>query len=267
MEQGHPNRLLLLGTGRAAFHLGHAFARAGVPLVGVAGRDAQRTHQLAEDLHTTAYALGDNLPACDVVLLAVSDDAVAGVSERLAVTAAVVAHTSGARSHETLAKHPHRGVLWPVQSLSPGEPADLGGTPLVVDGNDEHARTVLLGLAQRVSGRTLVLGHDERRHVHLAATLTSNLPVFLAAEGQRLLREQGLPTDLLMPLWHTTAAKVDALGPAEALTGPARRGDVRTVQAHLDLLKDDPDLRRAYALLSDLILKAYGHGGMPPQEV
>lgn len=258
--------LLLIGTGRAAFHLGHAFVASGVSVVGVVGRDRNRTQELATALSTTAFALDDRLPPSDVVLIAVSDDAIASVADQLPLTDAVVAHVSGARSLDVLERHPHRGVLWPVQTLGTGAPLDLRTSPVVVDGSDDRVRSTLLALAQRISDRALVLAHEQRRVVHLAATLTSNLPVFLAAEGQRLLREQGLPPDLLVPLWHSTAARVEAVGPSDALTGPARRGDVRTVQAHLDLLTHDPDLRRAYALLSDLILKAYGHGGPPSHE-
>lgn len=265
MQHDTPS-ILLIGTGRAAFQLGHAFRANGVTITGVAGRDAQRTRQLAGALRTTPLPLGDRLPPSDTMLIAVSDDAIAQVAEQLPVSDAIVAHVSGSRSLDVLAKHPHHGVLWPVQTLGPDTPMDLRTVPLIVDGNDEHTRTILLALAGRISDRPLVLAHEQRRLVHLAATLTSNLPVFLAAEAQRLLREYDLPPDLLMPLWHATAVNVERMGPANALTGPARRGDVRTVQAHLDRLTHDPDLRRAYALLSNMILKAYGHGGLPPHD-
>ena len=35
-------------------------------------------------------------------------------------------------------------------------------------------------------------------------------------------------------------------------TGPARRGDVNTLAKQLELLADEPELRRAYAALSNL---------------
>ncbi|MBK9177029.1 MAG: DUF2520 domain-containing protein [Flavobacteriales bacterium] len=62
-----------------------------------------------------------------------------------------------------------------------------------------------------------------------------------------------------MPLWKLTASKVTTIGPEQALTGPARRGDASSIERHLELLKAEPDLRRAYALLSTMVLKAYGH--------
>ncbi|MBK7298753.1 MAG: DUF2520 domain-containing protein [Flavobacteriales bacterium] len=117
---------------------------------------------------------------------------------------------------------------------------------------------MLSELAKKVSSNVVELAHDKRQRVHLAAVLTSNLPVFLVREGQRLLRAADLPTTLLEPLWRETAKRITELGPEAALTGPARRGDIRTIKQHLDQLADDPDLRDAYALLSKLIMRAHG---------
>ncbi len=252
--------LLLIGTGRAAFHLGHAFRAAGIDLKGVVGRDAMRTEELAIKLQVRAFSLDDKLPTTEVILLAVTDDAIAEVAARIPATEAVVSHTSGARSLDLLEMHAHRGVFWPIQTLSSNEPIELGKVPMIIDGNDDHSRNVLQALAGRISSRVTHLQHAERQHVHLAAVFTSNLPVFLVGEGQRLLKEAGLPTDLLGTLWRTTAEKVTEIGPEKALTGPARRGDVRTVEQHMELLAKDPELREAYGLLSKLIMKRFGHG-------
>lgn len=254
--------LLLIGTGRAAFHLGHALVRSGVRLVGVVGRDRQRARPLAEALGATAFGLSDELPRTDVTLLAVSDDAIATVATQLPLRDGLLVHCSGTRPLDELAPHALRAVLWPIQALSTGAPLDLAHVPLVVDANTPAALRTMTALAERISSSVHALGHEQRRQVHLAAAITSNLPVFLASEAQRLLAREGLPTDLLTPLWRTTAERAALLGPEQALTGPARRGDTGTIHAHLDLLTHDPDLRRAYALLSDMILRAYGHPGL-----
>lgn len=251
--------LLLYGTGRAAFHLGHAFVKAGADVCGVVGRNEEALNELANSLGTKAFVKGDTLPQADIMLLAVSDDSIAKVAKKLPPTNAIVAHCSGARSLEALEPHQHRGVLWPIQTLSNTEPIDLSHIPLITDGNTDHARNTIRDLAKKVSQNVTELRCADRQRVHLAATLTSNLPVFLVREGQRLLKEADLPITLLEPLWQTTAKRITELGPEAALTGPARRGDVRTIKQHLDQLHNDPDLRDAYALLSKLIMRAYGH--------
>lgn len=251
------DRIFLIGTGRMAFHLGHALVRAGLRVAGVAGRDPARTHDLARDLHSTPYDIAERWPHAELYLMAVSDDAIAPLAAHITERDAVVAHTSGALGTDMLAPHAHAGVLWPIQSLSPGAPEDLGRTPLVVDANDARARALLLDLARSLSGRVVELPLEQRRLLHLAAVFASNFPVFLLHQAQQLLRREGLAPDLLLPLWSRTTQKAAEVGPAEALTGPARRGDEGTLRRHLDHLAGDPDLRREYALLSELIAAAF----------
>ncbi|MCB9183456.1 MAG: DUF2520 domain-containing protein [Flavobacteriales bacterium] len=251
--------ILLIGTGRMAYHLGHAMVQANLPLIGVAGRDSAKLNDLARFLERPGYRM-DLLPAADLTIIATSDDSIAEVAGQVPARKGVVAHTAGAVGLDVLAPHAHRAVLWPVQTLSHGAPIDLSDVPLVVDGSGPEALEGILRVARAISGSVLQLPHGQRELLHLAAVLASNLPVFLMQEAQRLLKQEKLPPNLLMPLWRLTASKVSTIGPEQSLTGPARRGDIASIRHHLDLLTDEPDLRRAYALLSTMILKANGHG-------
>lgn len=251
--------IFLIGTGRMAYHLGHAIRKAGHTIVGITGRDAQKLADMSRFLECPLVRWNQDWPDAEIQVIATSDDAIAEVSGRLGSTEGVVMHTAGTVDMDALAPHRHRAVLWPMQTLSHGAPTDLSDIPLIVDGNTDAARSAVLKLARSISGSVLQLSHAQRQRLHLASAITSNLPVFLVREAQRLLRQENLPPDLLMPLWRTTAANVSAIGPEHALTGPARRGDTRSIHRHLDQLTSDPDLRRAYAQLSTMILKAYGH--------
>jgi len=250
-------RILIVGTGRMAYHLAHAIVSCGLDLVGVAGRNAQAREQLARFVDRKALDLSRPLPEADLILLAVSDDAIREVSAMLPKGSAVVAHTAGAVGMDLLEGHTHHGVLWPIQSLGHGQPMDLRDVPMVIDAGDAHARAMLTGVAGKLSDVVLELPLDQRQRLHLAAVLTSNLTVWLVREGQRLLREQKLPTSLLTPLWRATAQRVAAFGPEQALTGPARRGDRQTIDHHLHLLENDEALRPVYALLSERIMRAF----------
>ena len=248
------NGIVLVGTGRMAFHLGHAIARAGWRLAGLAGRDAGRTKELALQLRSTPYGIDEAWPDAGLYILAVKDDAVPGLAQHIEREDRVLAHTSGALGKEALGSHEHRGVLWPIKSLSPGDPADLSATPLVIDASDDLARGTLFDLARSISGKVVELPTAQRRKLHLAAVFASNFPVYLMKRAERILADEGIDPKLLQPLWNAAARKVGEQGAAASLTGPARRGDTGTVRAHLDLLAGDADLRRAYALLSRMIL-------------
>jgi hypothetical protein len=45
--------------------------------------------------------------------------------------------------------------------------------------------------------------------------------------------------------------------PAEVQTGPAKRGDEEILKAHLEILKDDPELKGLYELISSGIRKNF----------
>jgi predicted short-subunit dehydrogenase-like oxidoreductase (DUF2520 family) len=69
--------------------------------------------------------------------------------------------------------------------------------------------------------------------------------------AERLARSAGVPPDiagrLYLPLLAGAVANLTQLGPAAALTGAVRRGDVQTIQSHLDAL--EPQDRELYRMV------------------
>ena len=248
--------VLLFGTGRLAFHLGYALRGAGVSIAGVAGRDALKAAELAKDLSCPAFGLSDELPQADLRILAVSDDAIHLVAETLPQDGTPTIHLSGSKALDLLLPHTHRGVLWPIQSFSPGKPISFQEVPLIVDAEDEATLGLLRDLAARLSSTVVHLPFPLRQRLHLSAVIAANFPTFLLREAERLLTAHDIPPELLHPLWKATTEKA-LRGADNAVTGPARRGDIDTLAQQMDLLKDEPDLRRAYAALSDLIIHTY----------
>ncbi|MBA3258849.1 MAG: DUF2520 domain-containing protein, partial [Gemmatimonadales bacterium] len=75
----------------------------------------------------------------------------------------------------------------------------------------------------------------------------------------------GVPAEvagrLYLPLIRGAAGNLE-LGPAAALTGPVRRGDVRTVEAHLAALESED--RELYRLLGLAALRLARQSGLDP---
>jgi hypothetical protein len=74
--------------------------------------------------------------------------------------------------------------------------------------------------------------------------------------GERLCEKAGLSEKLLHPLLRETCAKVQDLSAYEAQTGPARRNDARTQEAHMKLLKEVSE-RELYKIISESIRRTY----------
>jgi predicted short-subunit dehydrogenase-like oxidoreductase (DUF2520 family) len=176
----------------------------------------------------------------DFLVLAVPDAAVAAVASRVSPDpGCVVVHLSGALGPEVLAPHPRRAALHPLVALA-GDDAHLrlAGAWMAVAGD-----RAVEDLANALSGRVLHVDAADRATYHAAAVVAANHLVALMGQVERIADQVGLPLEPFLDLAEGALAAVRAQGSEAALTGPVRRGDRATVEAHLAAL--EPDEREA----------------------
>jgi predicted short-subunit dehydrogenase-like oxidoreductase (DUF2520 family) len=196
----------------------------------------------------------------DVLILAVSDDAIRPLAETLATHAAiradqVVLHLSGAQGQEALGplvrSRAALGSLHPLQTISKPEraAARLKGAWAAVEGMP-RAVEAAERLARDIGLRPFRLASHAKPMYHASAVFASNYFVVVEAVAQRLLRHAGLSDaqawQALRPLVEGTLENLSHEQPAAALTGPVARGDEATIRRHLAALtQDDAFLYRA----------------------
>lgn len=250
-------RIGIVGSGNVATHLGRALVNAGHQVVAVCSRTEQNAARLAHQLGARAITDPADMPAdiCDVVLIAVSDRAVASVSQTLPVSAAIVAHTSGSIPLETLAaRHSRAGVFYPLQTFSRQADVDFSTIPLFIEGTDDAVSHELTALASRLSHSVHYADSEVRSRLHIAGVLSSNFPIYLLEMTREVLGD--IPLNVVEPLAFASLQKAFAMGPADALTGPARRGDVAVVKRQAEALPEGLS-RRIYLDISQAILNKY----------
>jgi predicted short-subunit dehydrogenase-like oxidoreductase (DUF2520 family) len=190
-----------------------------------------------------------DLRGVDLVLLAVSDGAIAGLCAELEVgPRQVVAHLAGALGTAPLqaaqARGAHTGVFHPLRAFVRGAPAALRGAAAGITAADPRARTRLRTLA-RTLGMTPVDVPDRARPLyHAAAVLAAGAQVALFAEATRAFALATGTTGkraraALLPLTLGALGKLEAMAPAMAITGPAVRGDAARIRAHRSALPAD----------------------------
>ncbi|WP_223651659.1 Rossmann-like and DUF2520 domain-containing protein [Hymenobacter psoromatis] len=269
------SRVGLFGAGRVAAALAPALAAAGCRVVFVASRAPGPAQALAATLPgcealPLAQALAAPPPAA-VYLLAVPDAAVPALAAAGAWPAgAVVAHLAGALPLAGLAL-PGRvgaGVLYPLQTFSPGRAIAWPAVPLFVEATDPAAEAHLLALAHRLSQRVALLDSAQRLRLHLGAVWASNFTNHLLGVAEALLAEANLPFALLHPLVRETVDKALAAQPSPfgVQTGPAVRHDAPTLAAHAAALAAHPAWQALYAGLTASIQAAAAAGEPPPQK-
>jgi predicted short-subunit dehydrogenase-like oxidoreductase (DUF2520 family) len=247
--------IVIIGSGNVAAVLGRKFRAAGHHILQVASRNASAASALAYEWNTvsTNYLSAINRNA-EVYIIAVSDNAIEVVIKELKLPGKVVAHTAASVPKEILKSVTgHYGVFYPLQSLRK-DMKELPDMPIFFDGSDEKTKKSLEKLAHSISKVQVVeAGDDARLKLHVAAVVVSNFTNHLYALAQDYCLKEGLDFKQLLPLIKETASRIETISPKEAQTGPAIRHDKETIQKHIELLKDHPQLKNIYLLLTESI--------------
>jgi predicted short-subunit dehydrogenase-like oxidoreductase (DUF2520 family) len=250
-------RITIIGSGNVATHLSAAFKNAGHRIVQVYSRNMDNAALLA--YHVKAEPIDDLAqidPETDIFIISIKDDAIGLVAEQLAVHQKLMVHTSGATDmYALLAFSDNVGVFYPLQTFSKTKELDFRTVPLCIEAADQSIAKNLNELAQTISNNVYDVDSTQRKVLHLAAVFACNFPNYLYNIAQQLLAQHNLDFDLIRPLILETAQKALVALPATAQTGPAVRRDEVTMNNHLALLADRPDLQQIYNLLSQGIIK------------
>jgi predicted short-subunit dehydrogenase-like oxidoreductase (DUF2520 family) len=133
------------------------------------------------------------------------------------------------------------------------------GTPCGLEG-DRAARAAWSEILAAIGARCFDIEPGSKALYHAAAVVASNFLPILAAMSVEMWQAAGIPQPLIEDMMHTlsrnAAANIVALGPKDALTGPAARGDRAVVEAQSQAIGAwDAVSRDAYDALSTLAMR------------
>jgi predicted short-subunit dehydrogenase-like oxidoreductase (DUF2520 family) len=204
---------------------------------------------------------GDDVRAAadlvDLVVIATPDAVVAEVASAIEPDdSTVIAHLAGSLGLDALAPHRRRASVHPLVSI-PTSGADLRGAWFAVAG-DRIAERVVADLG----GRAVTVEEPDRAAYHAAACIASNHVVALLGQVERIGATVGVPLDAFLGLARQSLDNVAALGPRDALTGPVRRGDRRTVERHRAAIeRDELPAYDAMVELAEMLVHAGASSG------
>lgn len=238
----------LFGFGNLGQHLAtHLNSAEGLDLVQIYSPSQRHTSFQGVDLISDL----NQLKAADLYIAAISDDAIADLSQKLPKDICLV-HTSGTVEMDVLSRQSKRGVFYPLQSFSKNHDVRFDQIPICLESNDTETMTLLEQVAHKLSKKVVHIDSPQRLELHFGAVLVNNFTNHLYALSQNHLKNKGINFDLLHPLIEETTRKALTIGADSAQTGPAKRGDFRTIQRHVNLITDQ-QLKEIYNLLSDSI--------------
>ncbi|MFH6959905.1 Rossmann-like and DUF2520 domain-containing protein [Flavobacterium aquidurense] len=244
-------RITLIGSGNVAQHLIKTFTKSElVEIVQVFSRKKETLASLIEfDKITSDF---EDLKEADLYIIAVSDKAIADVSKQLPFQNRIVVHTSGAASLDVLDSKNRKGVFYPLQTFSKSKEIDFSTVPLCLEAENTFDFRVLETVGKSISNAVFAINSDQRKALHVAAVFVNNFTNHLYQIGQEICEEHQVPFEVLKPLIKETAEKINTLDPIDAQTGPAKRHDSNTIEAHLEYLTN-VNQKNIYKILTQSI--------------
>jgi len=248
-----------IGAGKVGGALALKLSEKGYEVVAVASRSFSSAERLAANIsscrpYSTPQEVAD---VATLVFITTPDDAVSSVQEGIDWHPGQwVVHTSGALPVSVLQRARSRGGLTggfhPLQTFAEATGENLSGSTFALEA-EEPLLSSLKEIALALGGNYVVVSSEDRALYHITGVLASNYVVTLMGLADEIWRRLGLSAsgvDSLLPLMRGTVENLARIGLPDALTGPIARGDVGTIQKHLQALKlRMPELASIYSEL------------------
>jgi predicted short-subunit dehydrogenase-like oxidoreductase (DUF2520 family) len=269
----------VVGAGRVGTAMAVLLGRAGHRIVAVSGRGATRDRASRFLSDVPFLDPIDAARAGELVLIGVPDDEIPAIVGQIAGGGGFrpgqwVAHLSGASGLDVLSPGRAAGArplaLHPLQTFPDvaGALERLPGCVMAVTAEDAEGYMVGERIADDLMTRSFRLDDAMRPLYHAAAVFASNYLVVASGIAEDLFRLAGVPDPLsaMLPLQRASLDNVERLGPGEALTGPAVRGDASTIERNLVALRASrPNVVAAYVELCRAALALASVAGRLPE--
>jgi predicted short-subunit dehydrogenase-like oxidoreductase (DUF2520 family) len=263
-------RIAIVGPGRLGKALTLELKQAGYTISEIVSRKSAASKRKARELARKVEAFAstrDN--ACldaDLVWFCVSDREIAAASRQLASVTdwkrKTAFHSSGALVSDELNALRGDGAnvasVHPMMTFVSGSIPSLKGVPFAVEG-DATAVSAARHIVRNLGGKAFTIRKQHKAAYHAWGAFASPLLVAALVTAERLARKAGLSAvearEKMLPIVRQTIANYEALGPANAFSGPIVRGDAEIVRQHLRILKKVPEARHVYLALARAALR------------
>jgi len=236
-----------IGAGKVGTAFGKFLINKGISVIGYNSRSKESLKKTIQYTQTKEYSKVELIKNADVIFITVSDDTIQDVLESSIesfkrLDQKTFIHMSGAHSSKILIKAFDKGAdvysLHPLQSVSIVEKA-------VKDFEDTFFSIETIGELNDSIKEILELIKDhfeidsnQKAVYHMAACVFSNYLTTLMDLGLELTASIGIEKEkafkAMLPLVNGTLKNIETKGIERSLTGPLARGDVHTIETHLE---------------------------------
>ncbi|MGB4846967.1 MAG: Rossmann-like and DUF2520 domain-containing protein [Saprospiraceae bacterium] len=250
-------KIVCIGAGRLAHQLMPALQDAGCEIMQVYNRTPEAARLLSDKLKSASHTskLEEIYPDAEIYFLTVSDDVIMPMAlelKKIISPEALCVHCSGILELDVLPFNRKAG-FYPLQSFSDNHDVSFRFIPIIITTHDDDIWIELDQIAGRLSSAVYRMTDEQKSILHVAAVFANNFSNHMLTLAESICIENQLPFEILKPLILETFSKAILSGPKESQTGPAIRGDMKTIQKHLHLLEQHPELVDVYKIVTKSI--------------
>lgn len=255
------SKVTMIGAGGVANNILSILKASGCEILQVYSRTNTSAASLAEKTGAEPVTSFDKINReSDFYIYCLKDDVLKTLYEKhLPFDVGTHFHTSGSMSMDIFRKCGCKsyGVMYPFQTFTKGREICMSDVPVFIESNDVVTRAKIGCLADVLTENVYTMPTEKRENLHLVGVMMNNFVNALFGMSEELLNTTNLPKEVLVPILNETIRKALEIGPYDAQTGPARRGDYSVIRQHMALLENMPECREVYSVLTDYILKKY----------
>ncbi len=259
MKRENTPTIGFIGAGTTGTALAVRLTQHGYRVIAVSSRSLTSAEKLTGRISACKVynRAQDVVDAAQLVFITTPDDTISKVAAEIQWhNQQNVAHCSGAHSVDILEPAKQRGAnvgcFHPLQTFASVDQAieNIPGSTFALEA-EEPLLTILKEMATTLEGDWVVLKAGDKVLYHAAAVFACNYLVTLVKLATDLWQTFGASpaqaTKALMPLLRGTLSNIGNVGLPNCLTGPIARGDLGTIEKHLDALeKKTPTLFKMY---------------------
>lgn len=265
-RQQFPRGFTIIGTGRLGSSLALRLHNKGYLVRSLYNRTLYSCERIAAQMGTEIYGTFPVHPEDlgDVVFLCLPDDQIDFFANKMGPVTEGPAwvHTSGAAPAEVLLplSPSGRGIasMHPVQTFPDKNRDAAFHRCFVTLQGDPDLCAKLKKTVEAIGARPLVVDSRQKTAIHLAAVYVCNYLGPLFEASQSLLRDNDLEVcsrDIFGPMVRQAIEGLLSHPPAEVLTGPIVRGDIGTIDRHLEVLAGSSAWLPLYRVLGKATLE------------
>ena len=255
-----------IGAGKVATTLGVYFKSKGFEIAGYYSRNYESSLSASAQTDSHAYKdLKSLLDAAEMVWITTPDDQISAVvSQITSISVAdkkekIVMHASGVHSLSILNPLVKSGyniaTAHPLMAFNSIESSiqKIDSAWFAIEEMPDNDFS-LEAFFKQCGNKTFKIDSDKKTLYHAAACVLSNYMVTLLDASYRIFEQSGMRKDDIqeatIPLLESVMENLKGKSCADALTGPIKRGDNKTIEMHLKSLNAEmPEMVELYKLL------------------